>query len=75
MRKISYYLTGNENLHKNLRESVYKYVKQHIIKFYEFCYVENNIYYIDIEENSVIIKHILDDYVEKIEKDKFFVGL
>ena len=73
-RAISYYLTGNENLHKNLRESVYKYVSQNITKFYEYCYVENNIYYIDIEENNLIIKYILDDYVEKIKKDKFFAG-
>ena len=73
-RTISYYLTGNENLHKNLRESVYNYVSQNITKFYEYCYVENNIYYIDIEENHIIIKYILDEYVQKIKRDKFFAG-
>lgn len=67
-RAISYYLTGNENLYKNLRESVYNYVSQNITKFYEYCYVENNIYYLDIEENNITIKYILDDYVEKIKK-------
>ena len=33
-RTISYYLTGNENLHKNLRESVYNYISLNITKFY-----------------------------------------
>ena len=30
--------------------------------------LENNIYYIDIEEDNNIHKYILDDYIENIKK-------
>ena len=73
-RTVSYFLTGNENSHKNLHEAVYKYVTNNLKKFYEYCYVENNTYYIDIEENNTIYKYILDDYVENIKKNKFLAG-
>ena len=75
-RSISYYLTESENLHKNLRLSVYKYVINNLTKFYEFCYIENNTYYIDIEEHNTIHKYILDDYVDNKESfskyEKYF---
>ena len=74
IRTISQFINGNENLHKNLRDQVYNYVSNNIINFYEYCYVENNTYYIDIEENSQIKKYVLDDYVANIKKNKFFSG-
>ena len=43
-------------------------------QFYEYCYVENNTYYIDIEEKQKVHKYILDDYVENIKKNGFFAG-
>ena len=51
-----------ENLHKNLRDQVYNYVSNNITNFYEYCYVENNTYYIHIEENSKIKQYISDDH-------------
>ena len=39
-------------------------MKNNITLFYEFCYVENNTYYIDVEEGDEIHKYILDDYIE-----------
>ena len=68
-RTVSYFLTGNENLHKTLCISVYKYVINNLTKFYEYCYIENNTYYIDIEEKNTmcIYIYILDDYVYYFE--------
>ena len=74
-RTISQFINGNENLHKNLRDQVYNYVSNNITNFYEYCYVENNTYYIDIEENSQIKKFVLDDYVANIKKIRYFQDL
>ena len=73
-RSLSYYLNGDENSHKTLRDSAYHYVKKNITRFYEYCYVENDLYYIDIKEGRHIRKYILDDYVENIKISKFFSG-
>lgn len=48
-------------------------MKNNITLFYEFCYVENNNYYIDVEEGDEIQKYIIDDYIENIKYDKFFL--
>ena len=72
-RTLSFYLHNNENAHKNLRESAYQYVTNNITNFYEYCYLKNGFYYIDIKEGSHIKKYILDDYVEKIKKKIFFL--
>ena len=39
-------------MHYSLRNAVYLYVKDNITKFYEYCYIEDDIYYIDIEEGA-----------------------
>ena len=44
------------------------------MKFYEFCYLEEGNYFINIEENHEIHKYILDDYVELINNNGFFAG-
>ena len=31
-------------------------------------------YYIDIKEGNLVKKYVLDEYVEKIKKNKFFSG-
>ena len=59
-------------MHYSLRNTVYLFVKENITKFYEYCYVEEDIYYIDIVEGEKIHKYILDEYVDKIKKDGFF---
>ena len=43
-------------------------------KFYEYCYIENDIYYIDIEEGDSITKYILDEYIGNIKSYSFFSG-
>ena len=73
-RILSYYLYNNENSHKNLRDSAYQYVSNNITKFYENCYVEDDMYYIDIKEGNLVKKYVLDEYVEKIKENKFFSG-
>ena len=73
-RTISYYFNNNQYQYSQLRQTTYNYVKSNITKFYEYCYVENNIYYIDIEEDNNIHKYILDDHVENIKKNGFFAG-
>ena len=73
-RSISYYLNHTEEMHYSLRNTVYLFVKENITKFYEYCYVEEDIYYIDIVEGEKIHKYILDEYVDKIKKDGFFSG-
>ena len=73
-RSISYYLNNSEEMHYSFRNAVYLYVKDNITKFYEYCYVEEGIYYIDIEENGIFHRYILDEYVEKIKEDSFFSG-
>ncbi len=56
-RTVSFYLYDNENQHATLREASYKYVKDNMTQFYEYCYIENDIYYIDIEEGNSITKY------------------
>ena len=73
-RSVSYFLYKNENKFADLRNAVYLYVKNNINKFYEFCYVENNTYYLDIEEGEEVHKYVLDDYIEKIQYNTFFSG-
>ena len=68
-RTLSYYLYNNENSHKNLRDSAYQYVSNNITKFYEYCYVEDDMYYIDIKEGNLVKKYILDEYIEKIKEN------
>jgi len=73
-RTISMYLYGTEELYSLIRAEAYKYISNNINKFYEYCYVQNDIYYIDIEENNKIKKYILDDYINNIQKDGFYAG-
>ena len=61
-------------MHYSLRNTVYLFVKENITKFYEYCYVENGIYYIDIEQDTQIKKYILDEYVENNKISRFFSG-
>ena len=73
-KTLLFHLYNKENSHKNLLETSYKCVSNNINKFYEFCYVENDTYYIDIKEGIHIKKYISDEYVEKIRKYKFLPG-
>ena len=68
---ISFYFNKDENQYPNLRYTIYNYVKNNITQFYEYCYIENNTFYIDIEEGQKDHKYILDDYVENIKKYGF----
>ena len=43
--------------------------------FYEFCYIENNKYYINVEENNRTIKFFSEDYFEKIKEKGFMEDL
>ena len=53
-----------------IRDAMYNYIVNNLTKFYEYCYIENNIYYIDIAVNNKIKKFVLDDYVDNIKNDK-----
>ena len=43
---------------------------------YEYCYLEDNKYYIDIETgiNKIRHKYFIEDYIEHIKEDGFFGG-
>ena len=78
---ISYYLNNSEELHYSLTHAVYLYVKDNITKFYEYCYVEEGIYYIDIEENgktftanSLIKVRAISKYIKDRDR-KLFDGI
>ena len=73
-RAISYYFNKDEKQYPDLRQTTYNYVKNNITRFYEYCYVENDIYYIDIEEGQEVHKYILDDFVKKIKTNGFLAG-
>ena len=42
---------------------MYNYIVNNLTKFYEYCCIENNIYYIDIEVNNKIKKFVLDEKI------------
>ena len=71
-RTLSYYLYNNENSHKNLRDSAYQYVSNNITKFYEYYYVKDDMYYIDIKEGNLVKKYVLDELQKKLKKTNFF---
>ena len=73
-RKVSFYLYDTESQHTTLREASYKYVKENMTQFYEYC-KKIDIYYIDIKEGYSITKYILDEYIENIKSDSFFHDL
>ena len=73
-RCISYFFYGHEYMYNSIRAQAYNYIKNNMTKFYDFCYIENNTYYINIEQGETIIKYVLDDYVESIQQDGFFAG-
>ena len=49
-------------------------MSNNITKFYEYCYVEDDMYYIDIKEGNLVKKYVLDENVEKNKENKFFSG-
>ena len=75
-RCISYHLYGTQNYHNKIRSETYQYIKNNTTFVYEYCYLENNKYYIDIETGKRKIKHkyFIEDYIENIKKDGFFGG-
>lgn len=73
-RSISFYIYGSEYFYSDIRELTFKYIKNNITKFYEYCYIENGTYYINVEEGTIVRKFILDEYVSHIEEEGFFSG-
>ena len=47
---ISYYLYGNEESNRILRNKIYEYVIRNKTLFYEYAYEEKNKFYIDIHK-------------------------
>ena len=77
-RCISYHLFGTQNNYEEIRLSVYNYIKNNPTFVYEYCYEENNLFYIDVEtkvrNKTKKIKYFIEDYIECIQKDGFFSG-
>ena len=67
-RSISKYIYGTEKNYAILRQAAYNYVVENLTKFYELSYIEEGIYYIDIDEGGKVKKYVLDDYIEEIKK-------
>ena len=57
-----------------MRKTLCNYIKDNLANFYEFCYLEEGIYFINVEENHEIHRYILDDYVERVNNNGFFAG-
>ena len=77
-RSISYHLFGTQNNYEEIRLSVYNYIKNNPTFVYEYCYEENNLFYIDVDtkigNETKKIKYFIEDYIECIQKDGFFAG-
>ena len=75
-RCVSYHLFGTQSFHNKIRNETYEYLKKNKTFVYEYCYLENNKFYIDIEigVNKIKTKFFIEDYIENIKNDGFFGG-
>ena len=75
-RCISYHFYGIESFHNKIRLETYNYLKNNTTFVYEYCYLEENKYYIDIEMgvNKIKKKYFIEDFIENIKKDGLFGG-
>ena len=48
-RSISYYLSNKENINDTIRSLVYNYIKNNRDNCLQFCYNENDIYFLKVE--------------------------
>ena len=71
---VSYHLFGTQIFDENIRLETYNYIKQNKTFIYEYCYVENNTFYLDIEQAGKKIKYFIEDYIENIKKYGFYGG-
>ena len=55
-----------------IRNNVYNYIINNKCTIYEYCTVENNLYYISIKIKNKTIKYFKEDYIENIKKDGFY---
>ena len=73
---ISYHIYGTQEYDREIRLKTYNFIKKNPTFIYEYCYVENDLYYIDIEigPERKKIKYFIEDYIESIKKEGFFGG-
>ena len=73
---ISYHLFGTQDNDEKIRSETYNYLINNKTFIYEYCYVENNRYYLDIELGIERrkIKYFVEDYIENIKKSGFYGG-
>ena len=74
-RAISFHYLRHENNYNNTRILTYNCAKQSPIFVYEYCYEENNIFYIDIDANEKKVKYFIEDYIDSIKNDCFLADL
>lgn len=72
----SYHLFVMQDYDENIRLETYDYLINNKTFIYEYCYVENNRYYLDIELGKERSKKIffVEDYIENIKKSGFYGG-
>ena len=73
---ISYHLFGTQDFDENIRLETYNYLINNKTFIYEYCYLENNRYYLDIEfgKERRKQKYFVEDYIENIKKSGFYGG-
>ena len=52
---------------------VYNYIINNKSEFYEFCIEENNELIVQVETNRTIKRYTLNDYINLIKEDGFYV--
>ena len=73
-RSVSFHDEGHENNYNEIRLSTYNFVKNNPTFIYEYCYEENNLFYIDIDVGEIKVIYFIEDYIETIKENGFFGG-
>lgn len=58
---VSYYLYGTEEKNTEIRKNTYEYIKSNITFIYEYCYLKDNLYYIDIDVRGKTKTYFIED--------------
>ena len=58
----------------NIHIKVYDYITNNKTIFYEYCFIEDNKYYINAQKNNKNIKYFIKDYFENIKTNGFYGG-
>ena len=70
-RCISVNKFGDESKYESIRNLTYNYIYSNENIIYEFCYLENNKLYLNIEYKNQIIKFTINEYINNNKRGRF----